>query len=323
MATKNESIELKKRWEREESKIVRPFKSADDYLRNAMFRLYADASFEPHPVIQVDSVDKQRLSPSIQLDPPPRNLEDLVGIPIKDITLLVSIEDRVLKNTMVLHNAKLAGDEASVIELGEEARECACWTGETRVHIAAVLSKSRNAAAGIAQRVGNWIAKKTFHVTRIRDNATFNIIPVDEEWFKSKGLPASTAYYVDMLSSDLNQPCESMPELVKVYMNSTIHSTLARNEDSSVTKAIIRGIYVDVAATILTIGYNNLEAESDLSPDSILGVVSKRLERETGITEARLMQYAKEGGGAQLRPVIQAEAEFTRSILGAAARRAA
>lgn len=321
MAAKAEGTEIRKRWEREESKVVRPFRSADDYLKDAAFRLYEDADFAEGPVLQTDSVDKDRLAPAIQLAAPPKELEELVGAPLKDLSLFVSIEDRILKQATALHTHKITDVNGEIIELGEAAKETASWAGDTRLHVAVVLSKDRVAAVGLAHRAGSWVAKKTFQITRTRDNATFSITPVDEAWFTKRGLPALTTFYVDMLGQDLNQPCDSMPDLVKVYISQALNAALARDEDSPVAKALIKGIYVDVVSTILSAGYINLEG--DVLPDSILDVVSGRLTKATGISQKKLMEYAKENSGARLRAVVQAEAELTRSMVAASGRRSA
>lgn len=319
MAAKAEITEIRKRWEREESKFVRPFKSADDYLKDAAFRLYEGAEFAEGPVFQVDSVDRERLAPAIRLAAPPIELEELVGAPMKDLLMIVSIEDRVLKRSTVLQTRKIAEVTGEVIELGDDVREATSWAGDTRLHIAVVLSRDRKAAVGLAQRAGSWVAKKTFQITRMRNNATFSITPVDEAWFQTRGLPASTTYYVEMLGQDLNQPCDSMPDLAKVYISQSLNAALARDEDSAITKALIKGIYVDVVSTILAVGYCNLEGE--LVPDSILDVVSARLTKATNTSYIKLTEYARENNGARLRAVIQAEAELTRIMLAASGRK--
>lgn len=319
MATAEGINEYIRHWEREESKVVRPFKSADDYLKDTALRLYVDDDFEERPVIQVDSIDRERLFPSIQLSAPPEELEEIVGAPLKDLTLFVSIEDRVLKNNTVLHSANLANAKTEVIELGESAREYASWAGDTRIHISAVLSKNRKAPVGLAYRAGSWVAKKTFSITRTRDNANFSINPVDEAFFKSRGLPPRTTYFVEMVSTDLNQPCDTMPDLVKVYMNQAVHAALARDEDAPLSKALIRSIYVDVVTNILTVGFTTLQGE--VLPNSILDVVSTRLTKATGIPPAKLTQFAKDNTGTQLQAIIQAEAELTRVMVAASGRR--
>ncbi len=188
MAAKVEITEIRKRWEREESKVVRPFKSADDYLKDAAFRLYEGDAFSEGPVFQVDSVDRERLVPAIQLAAPPMELAELVGVSMKDLLMIVSIEDRVLKQATVLQTHKIAEVTGEVIELGNDVREATSWVGDTRLHIAVVLSRDRKAAVGLAQRAGSWVAKKTFQITRMRNNATFSITPVDEAWFQTRGL---------------------------------------------------------------------------------------------------------------------------------------
>jgi hypothetical protein len=311
--------EYKKQWEREETKFVRPFKSADDYLTNAALRLYADDSFDEHPVIQVDSIDRERLSPSVKIYAPSEQLEELVGAPLKDLTFVTWIEDRLLKNATVLRTTNLAKIKDEVIDLGDSVLEAASWVGDTRIHVAAVLSKNRKAPVGLAYRAGNWIAKKTFSITRVRDNANFSITPKNEEFFKSRGLPAQTTYFVEMLSTDLNQPCEDMPDLVKVYMNETVHAALARDEDAPLSKALVRSIYVDVVTSILTVGFSSQEGE--ITSDSVLDVVSTRLTKETGIARAKLTQLAKDKTGTQLQAIIQAQADLTRVMIAASGRR--
>ncbi len=318
MATPESITEFISHWEREESKVVRPFKSADDYLKDAALRLYVDDDFDERPVRQVDSIDRERLSPSIQISAPSEELQELVGAPLKDLTLIVSIEDRVLKNNTVLHSVNLAAAKTEVIELGESVL-AASWAGDTRIHISAVLSKNRKAPVGLAYRAGSWVAKKTFSITRTRDNANFSINPVDEDFFKSRGLPPRTTYFVEMVSTDLNQPCDTMPDLVKVYMNQAVHTALARDEDAPLSKALIRSIYVDVVTNILTVGFTTLQDE--VHPNSILDVVSTRLTKATGVPPAKLMQFAKDNTGTQLQAIIQAEAELTRVMVTASGRR--
>lgn len=320
MATSQSVTGLEKRWEREESRVVRPFLSAEDYLRDAALRLHVGDDFDPNPSIHIESIDRSRLSPAIRVAAPPKELEELVGVPSKELVLIVSIEDRVLKSTTIAHSVSLAQVADEIIELGDSALEYAGWSGDMRIHVAAVLGKDRKAALGLAYRVGSWIARKTFSITRARDSANFSITPVDEEWFKSRGLPPSTTYYVEMLSTDLNQPCDSMPDLVKVYLHQSVHTALARDEDTPVARALVKSIYTDVVSSILTVGFANLQADQ-LLPGSILDVVSGRLAKATGVSLEKLMQFAKDTGGTHLQAVIQAEAELTRAMVTASGRK--
>src|SRR5262249_44053996 len=265
------------------------------------------------------SIDRERLSPSIQIGAPSEELEEIVGAPLKDLTLIFSIEDRVLKNSTVLYSTNLAKVTPGIIELGERAVESASWAGDTRIHITAVLSKNRKAPVGLAYRAGSWIARKTFSITRTRDNANFSINPVDEEFFKSRGLPPQTTYYVEMVSTDLNQPCDTMPDLVKLYMNQAVYAALARDEDAPLSKALVRSIYVDVVSNILTIGFASVQG--DILANSILDVVATRLTKATGTPRTKLMQFAKDNTGTQLQAIVQAEADLTRAMLTASGRR--
>lgn len=307
-------------WEREESRIVRPFLSAEDYLKDATLRLYIDDNFDGNPTIHLESLDRERLSPAVRVSVLPIDFEELVGVPLKELSLIVAIEDRVFKNSVVIHSLGLVGFKGGVIELGEAAQEYAGWSGDTRIHIAVVLGKNRKSAVGIASRGGSWVAKKTFSISKARDNANFEIKPVDDDWFKTRGLPPSTTYYVEMLSSDLNQPCDAMPDLVKVYMHQSVHNSLARDEESVIGRALIKSVYVDVVSNILTVGFGNVQVD-ELQPGTILDVVASRLAKETGVSREKLIQIAKDTSGTHLRALIQAEAELTRAMVVASGRK--
>jgi hypothetical protein len=144
---------------------------------------------------------------------------------------------------------------------------------------------------------------------------------VEPEYFEKLGLPAETTYLVEIADPDLNQPCENLPDLVKVSVAQSVHSALARDEESSMAKALIKSIYVDVVTTVLATGYSNLS--SDVQPDSIIEVVTLKLQKSTGLSAERLRQLAKENAGAALRAVVQADIELTRALVSAAQRKAA
>jgi hypothetical protein len=309
------------RWERHESRLVRPFRSAEDYLSDAKIRLYADSEFTDKPSIAAESIAKDNLNIAIDIAAAPAQLEDIVGAKKKELRLLVSVEDRLLKRSTVLFESRLSEFAGGVIELGEAAKESSSWAGETRIHAAVVLAENRSAQVGLAQRAGNWLAKKTFHVSRSVNRATFEIKPVDEDFFVKRGLPAGTTYLVDIQDADFNQKCDQVSNLVKVYLTKAVHSALARDEESPMAKALVRSIYVDVVSTILTTGFGNLNGQK-IAPESVLEVVTSRLRKATGVSPDKLRQYAKDGGGP-LRAVVQGEAALSRAMLLAAGRRGA
>lgn len=305
-------------WERQESRVVRPFKSTDNYLADCRLRLYADADFVDGPVVQTDGIQRDRLSLALKIPTPPRDLEEAVGAEMKELCLLVSLEDRTFKNSPVLFSKKMSEFTGELVEVSD-IDERVSWSNDTRVHVALVLARNRKAGVGLARRAGSWLARKTFLLKLPHDTSTFQITPVNDEYFKKLGLPGSTTYFVSIQDPDLNQPPESVPELVKVYMHESVHSTLARDDESVIAKALIRNIYVDVASTILSAGFSSVEG--DIDPNGILGLVSKRITKVTGIGLEKLRKFAQDNGGAQLRAVIQAEAGLSKSVIAAASRR--
>jgi hypothetical protein len=318
MATK-----AKTHWQKQESRRVRPFRSAKDFLGEVGFRMYADEDFKTDEAVQTGDVELSKLALAIRVPAVALNFEEAVGVPTSLLRLVVTVEDRTFKDSEVAVNIPMAeaGASVRVLDLDAGAVERLSWAGETRVHAAVVLAEPRNGDVGTAQRVGAWVARKTFSIGKARDTAAFSINAVEPEYFEKLGLPAGTTYLVEIADPDLNQSCENLPDLVKVSLAKAVHSALARNEESTMAKALIKSIYVDVVATVLATGYSNLS--SDVQPESIIEVVTSKLSKSTGFSAERLRQLAKESAGALLRAVVQADVELTRALVSAAQRKAA
>lgn len=257
-------VETRERWQRQESRLVRPFRSADDYLKDAQLRLCPDADFALGPVIQIESVQRDRLAPEIRVLPPPVEFEELVGASFDDLRFLVSLEDTFFKRSVVAVDQPISEMTEDVIVLDSDQCAELSWTGATRVHLSVVLREDRDVEAGLARRAGSWVARKSFNVTKISDNTRFNIAPVDEEFFTKRGLPRATSWFVEILDPDLNQSCDEMPNLVKVSISKELHGALAKDESSSGTKALITNVYVDVVATVLVTGLATWERVKSL-----------------------------------------------------------
>jgi hypothetical protein len=318
MATK-----AKTHWQKQESRPVRPFRSAKDFLGEVGFRMYADEDFKTDEAVQTGDAELSKLALAIRVPAVALNFEEAVGVPTSLLRLVVTVEDRTFKDSEVAVNIPMAeaGASVRVLDLDAGAVERLSWAGETRVHAAVVLAEPRNGDVGTAQRVGAWVARKTFSIGKARDTAAFSINAVEPEYFEKLGLPAGTTYLVEIADPDLNQSCENLPDLVKVSLAKAVHSALARNEESTMAKALIKSIYVDVVATVLATGYSNLS--SDVQPESIIEVVTSKLSKSTGFSAERLRQLAKESAGALLRAVVQADVELTRALVSAAQRKAA
>lgn len=310
-----------KGWTRQEARVVRPFRSADEYLKDTAFRLYEDSEYSTSEMLHETIIEIARLLPSVRVLTPPSNLVELVGASTSELRLLISFEDRVFKNTVVAANIPLFSVSGGLVELDQNAVSEISWAGETRIHVSVVLAENREADIGTAYRAGSWVARKTFTVSASRETASFRINSVEPEYFINRGLPGATTYLIEILDPDLNQPCENLPELVRVSLSKKVHEALAKDEESFLAKALIKGIYVDVVTTVLSTGYSisGLRVE----PNSILDVVTTKLSKATGVPVDKLQKLAEKNSGAELRAVVQAEAEFTRALISAAYRRAA
>lgn len=321
MTTPESSSGSSKRWQRHEARVVRPFRSIDDYLKDVGLRLYPDTQFVVAPAMQQATIDRERLSPQVQIPAIPPNLEEAVGLTAGELRLLVSVEDRLFKNTVIAVNKPLSEHAGGTIDFDKSSIEDVTWASDTRVHVSLVLGVDHAGEVGTAQRVGSWLARKTFHLTRPSDSSTFEIKAVEPEYFVAMGLPPTTTYLVDIVDDDLNQPCENLPNLVKVSLHKDVHAALGKDEQSLVSQAFEKSMYVDIVTTILATGYRALKG-GEVVPDSVLDTVTKRLGKASNTSEAKIRQLSSEASGARLRAIVQAESEMTRAVINAARRKA-
>lgn len=309
-------------WQRSESRQVRPFRYASDYLQDAALRLYDDGDFTTEEVVPTDEVDLPRFAPVVRISKPPALFEDVVGVSAEQLRFVTIVEDRFFKRATVVHECRLADIPSDLLYLGDHARRVASWRGETRVHLAVILGEDRKADVGYATRRGSWVARKSFRITKPTNSAVFPIQPVDEEWFVARRLPSKTAYLVQILEEDLNQPTAELSEAVKVFASKDLLTALAGgNQESAVNTALMKAIYTDVVTAVLATGMEDLEG--DPSPNSLLDVIVTRLASGASIPRERVLELAREKGANELRAVVQAQAELARAMISAVRRKAA
>lgn len=306
-----------KKWLRTESRTVRPFRYSDDLLRKTGIRLYPEDEFVTDDVLNKNDYDFERLAPEIRVDFNPDYLKEQLGLEQDQLRLIVSLEDKALKLTMMARSMTIEECMASeTIQIPSSVFKKLSWAGETKISIAIVLSNDRKADLGEATSAGNWLALKEVSIVRERDTATFPIEIVSGDWFKNHNLPFETTYYVELLTDDFNQPCDQLFDMVKVYVNEAVNQVLARAEDSSAGRALVRNIYCDTAATILSRGFENLDQGEELLQNGILQVAVKRLSDATGFDSKVITKMAKEAssGASKLRALLQAESGLTKAL---------
>lgn len=305
-------------WERTEARVVRPFRSLDHWLDDARIRICKGEEFQEGPTIHIEGVAREQLDLAIQIPLLSSGIEDLVGIPLEQLSLIVTCEDSVLKRSAVLGQLDVGASSGARVELGAELLKHATLRNETQITLALVLALDRAQTDGSAYRRGSWLARKTFTLGGNRNFATFNLKRVDERWFIQNGLPARSAYFVNILDGDLNQPCENIGDMIQVCIHEKLYDALAREDASASIQAFHASLYAEIAAAIIVCGFSNLQGEP--SSGTVLFSVVERLSKATGVLPERIKQLARENGGTGLRAVVQAEADLLRHMTYAAAR---
>jgi hypothetical protein len=312
----NGDISQKREWERSESRIVRPFRFSEGLFARCAIRLRPQDDFEEGAVLQTVKLNPEDVAPELRLDFHLEGIEEVVGLSLNDLEVMVSVEDRILKQTLVPYREGVRDCAGETVALPPARMKGISWAEEMRVSLALVLRGDREVEVGRASLAGHWLAKKTFSISRSKDTANFTIDVVPPEWFVKRGLPGDTTYLVEVFGTDLNQPCDRLGELVRVSLNESVNAVLARAEDSTVGRALIRGIYSDVVATVLSVGFSSYKGE-ELLAGGVLKVVSDKLARSTGAKINDIVRRAKEPGASELRALIQSEAGLTKAMVSA------
>lgn len=308
------TIGAKKLRERTETRVVRPFRDAQHLFDACRIKLTPHDEFTDKEQLHPDDINPAEVAPEVKLNFEPTGLEESTGLPLSELEVAVSVEDRVLKQTRIVYRDTVEACAGETIALDPDSLRGISWAGETRLALALVLTEDQEAQIGRASLAGNWLARKVFFIARPRDSSYFKLYPVKSEYFVERGLPPDTAYYVEDFGIDVTAPCEQFPDMVRIAIHESVYNFLARAEDTSVGKALIRGIYADTVATVLSVGLASYEGEA-VEPRSLLTVVLDRLSKATGITTGTIKSMAKAPGGSILRALIQSEAGLMKAIL--------
>jgi hypothetical protein len=308
------TIGAKKYRERTESRVVRPFRDAQHLFDACRIRLTPHDEFTDRDQLHPDDINPAEIAPEVNFDFEPTGLEESTGLPLSELEVAVSVEDRVLKRTRIAYRGTVEACTGEIITLDPDSLRGISWAGETRLALSLVLTEDQEAEIGRASLAGNWLARKVFCIARPRDLSYFKLYPVKSDYFVERGLPPDTAYYVEDFGIDVTAPCEQFPEMVRIAIHEDVYNFLARAEDTPVGKALIRGVYADTVATVLSAGLASYEGEA-VESRSLFTVVLDRLSKATGIRTEAIKAMAEVPGGSALRALIQSEAGLMKAIL--------
>lgn len=314
-----------KQWRRTESKTIRPFQHSDEVLSATGFRLSDDFEFQDGvDVFQNDGLIKSQLAPEFLIKLSAIDIENSLGLNADLLKLVISVEDKALKQIIVFHESNHFDDEEIEIKVPQDVVNRLSWSGDTKFTIAIVLADDREPVIGQASEAGQWLAKKIVSVIKERHTASFPFEVISRDEFEKKGLPKDTTYFVDIFLDDFNDPDVAMNEMVKIFVNETVVSVMNKAEETASGRALLLNIYCDAAASILDVGYAKLKSVDQLQEGSVLHTVSDKLSASTGVSIEDIFAMTKRlGGGCRLRSLLQSECQLTKTLTSATFTRSA
>jgi hypothetical protein len=317
----SEEQKYTKPWFRRISRTVRPFKFSNEILANVQFRINDIEDYSDIESICISDINLDAINPSFKLHINEKEIEETLDLSIKDLNLIVSINDSVVKRIDLIFNENLEklnldSDDNYVIEIPPSEVIKYSWSNKTKITIALVLNESKETRLGKPYLKGHWLSRKDFSLVHTVNAPKFNFQVIKPEQFKDMGLPSDTCYYISINGDDLNMPREEFQEVIKVYISEPINNFLAKNDSNPHGKTLSHIIAYDLAATILSYGFSNLPEDHEIQENSILHAAAFNLSKEVGKDIREIKAWAKEPGATKLRSVYQSQMKLSKILLG-------
>jgi len=299
---------------RTESRTVRPFDFEEHLLDGIAIRFSSDTDFTTEESIRDEELSREGLSPELKLDFDPAILKERYPILNESLRLIVAVEDRALKKKALAYQASVTECAGTAVTLNPSFCKRFSWGGTMKITVAVVLAENRTAPLGQATKAGNWLAKKEFSFSTANDRPIFNIQSVPPEAFKRFRLPLDTAYYVEIIAEDFNQPYEDAVGLFTVWMNESVSQMLFKIDDSKTGQAVARSIFTDISATILSAGFSRLAEGEQLDEKGFLHTAAKRISDSMDIDIQTITSMGRDAGGSRLRSLLQSQTNLTKAL---------
>jgi hypothetical protein len=310
-----DSEELSSVQVRTESTVVRPFDSLN-FLESVGIKLFSDqAEFQFDPRIETPEIDRHAISPVLSLPPVPDDFYERIGAEEDELSLFVWVTDSGLKRSENLARMPMMPWPEGEVALDIARIRSISWAEGTIIGVAIVLSSNRECPPGLAYRGGQWLAQKTFRISRPHASGDSLVKYVTEEHFVEAGLPAQTTFYIDLRDpSDLNEPLTDPPQ-VQVLFSEKLAAVIAQKPGAHASKAFLAQFHSAVATSIIALGMNALEDDDDIQTGSVLDSFVKLVSKELGLTEKEVMTLARENHGEAIRPRLQAKFQVTQTSI--------
>lgn len=300
-------------WRRTESRVVRPFASAEDALREVRFRLRNEEEFDDRTSFDGSHLDPRDLRPEFALNVNASALDAVRPIGMGDLCLVVRLADGRLRRSEQIFASEIeAVPERWAVP--PEVKSRFSWNFDTTASVALVLRSDRRPEPGLPFRRGHWVARKDFS---IRSNPEPRAFPV-ERWagedFVRRGLPRDTAYWIDFLAEDLNARFEDPSDAFRVCLRADLYDALLDGGESPGGRAVTALIVAEILTEVLWRGLDRLSPDDEILTRGLLHAALARVTKKTGADCGTLRQLVAKKELSSLRAYAQAAVDARRDL---------
>lgn len=301
-------------WRRTESRVVRPFTSVDDALKEVRFRLRADEEFDDRTSFDASEVELRDIRPEFALHVPVATLQAAIPLNPAELSLVIRLSDpRLHRSELVFESGLDALPETWSVP--QEVRDRFSWKFGLIASVALVLRGNRSCQPGLPFMRGHWIARKDFSIRSVPERRTFPIERWTAEDFARRGLPRDSVYWIEFLTDDLNTAFDDPADALRVCLRADVYDALVETEDSPSGCAVAKMIEAEILTEVLWRGLDSLESDEGIERGSLLHSALTRVEKATKANREALRQLVTQKKElASLRAFAQAAVNARKDL---------
>jgi len=299
---------------RTESRVVRPFDSADAVLAHVRFKLSAQDDFDDRTLFDPSVIDRSHIRPEFLLHLDTSALGRIGCLTATDVALVIRIDDPSLHRSEVVFE-HVVDDLPETYSVPEEVKDRFSWGPGLTASVALALKESRSPKPGLPFMRGQWVARRDFSLRSAKERRTFPIERWSSERFVSQGLPSDTVYWIDFSWEELNVRIEDPADVLRVCLRADVYDALVDAEEGPAGRAVMKLIEAEILAEVLWRGLGGMERGDQIERGSLLHSVVARVRKATGKSERDLreMVHTRRELGT-IRALAQATVSARREV---------
>ncbi|GIW91342.1 MAG: hypothetical protein KatS3mg109_1774 [Pirellulaceae bacterium] len=300
-------------WQRTETRVVRPFESADACLAGVSLRLSRDADFDQRTSFDPSEVELRDISPEFRLAVEPSALKASRLPDASELSLVIRLADARLRRSELVFESGL-DNLPQTWAVPPHVTQRFSWKFGVDATVALVLRSGQLPRPGQPFMRGHWVARKDFSVRCRAEPHVFLIERWTAEDFARHGLARDGAYWIQFITDDLNTRFDEPGQAFRVCLRADVYDTLVQAQETPQARALFSTIAAEILSEVLWRGLHSLDGDEEIVQGGLLHSALARVEKATQITRGALRRFVAEGELSSLRTYAQAAVGMRQAV---------